>query len=271
MATCQVKSIVRFRSLAKTWNSLLQNPGFVSNHLSNTKKKKDRRLLVYHYNQVDKKFFMRKFNDQTLVSYQDYDLDLDLLTPKPSVSRFTFCVNDGLCCAYDRSTSRIGLWNPGLKEFRILPNPICFPNGKFIHLGIGWDSSSNDGEFGTSSANGVHYWAPLVIGNNVLKLLAFHIGDETFQLIDWPNDKFSESSYGGLFRLIVSRRGLITVMMRMRGFWNDVKEVLVDSVMGNLLLKELDTKESTTLDNNYRFRDLLEVFTYEETLIPIKL
>ncbi|OMO54830.1 hypothetical protein COLO4_16336 [Corchorus olitorius] len=146
-----VKSMFRFKCVAKSWPSLLQNPRFVSQHLIISKAKKNKQLFVYCDNHDDgsEDRVLRLFFEPTHVSSQD------LLPQKPQhlrIYRSRFTVSDGLVCVYDLFTTRMTLWNPATREFRILPGYISrnirrteiVRNGILPVLGSGWDSSSND-------------------------------------------------------------------------------------------------------------------------------
>ncbi|XP_022764574.1 putative F-box protein At1g32420 [Durio zibethinus] len=139
-----VKSILRFKCVAKTWCDLFQNPSFVSQHLSISKKNK--RLLVYYHDDNNDNIVMRLFVYQTLVSY--HDLHQQLPSHIADLYVLTFCVYNGLFCLCDHKNSRITLWNPATREFKILPE--CNQNippkvETYIHiLGFGLDPLSND-------------------------------------------------------------------------------------------------------------------------------
>ncbi|XVF23720.1 hypothetical protein REPUB_Repub13aG0064000 [Reevesia pubescens] len=138
-----VMSIVRFKCVSKTWCRLFQNPTFVSQHLS-LSKKNNYLLVVYH--EEDNKAVMRLFGYQTFVSYHDLRQQFP--------NRFTnvyisFCVYNGVFCLLPhRINSLVTLWNPATREFRILPE--CNQNipskiRNCLHvLGFGLDPLSND-------------------------------------------------------------------------------------------------------------------------------
>ncbi|XP_022764301.1 putative F-box protein At3g16210, partial [Durio zibethinus] len=134
----------RFKCVAKTWCDLFQNPTFVSQHLSISKKNK--RLLVYYHDDNNDNIFLRLFVDQNLVSY-DY-LHQQLASHIPDLYVFELRVDNGLICLCDEYNSRITLWNPTIREFRILPdcNPNIPPKAETCThiLGFGLEPLSND-------------------------------------------------------------------------------------------------------------------------------
>ncbi|XP_022765329.1 putative F-box protein At1g32420 [Durio zibethinus] len=139
-----VKSILRFKCVAKTWCDLFQNPSFVSQHLSISKKNK--RLLLYYHDDNNDNILMRLFVDQNLVSY--HDLHQQLPSHIADLYVFELRVDNGLICLCDEVNCRITLWNPATREFRILPD--CYPdmslkgNSSTDILGFGLDPLSND-------------------------------------------------------------------------------------------------------------------------------
>ncbi|XVF23689.1 hypothetical protein REPUB_Repub13aG0061100 [Reevesia pubescens] len=140
-----VKSIIRFKCVSKTWFHLFSNPSFVSQHLS-ISKKNNKRLIVYYPVENHENFAMRIFVDQNLVSH--LDLRQQLPAHFPDLYYFDMCVDNGLVCLCDRDESRITLWNPAAREFKILPQ--CNQNippkvNTYGHLlGFGLDPLSND-------------------------------------------------------------------------------------------------------------------------------
>ncbi|XVF82963.1 hypothetical protein PTKIN_Ptkin16aG0094400 [Pterospermum kingtungense] len=115
-----VKSITRFKPVAKTWNQLLQNPSFVFQHFSNSRKNK-RRLLVhnYYYDNEHRVNVMRLFADEALVSY--HDLHQQLHSPFAALNDFhdfhyCYWVEDGLFCLLNEVKCRIALWKSSHKK-----------------------------------------------------------------------------------------------------------------------------------------------------------
>ncbi|XVF82964.1 hypothetical protein PTKIN_Ptkin16aG0094500 [Pterospermum kingtungense] len=148
-----VKSIIRFKSVANTWNKLFQNPSFVFHHHSNSRKKK-RFLVHYCYYDRDTRNIcndIRLSVDEALVSY--HDLSQQPHSPFSALNdfhafRYDYRVDHGLFCLLDDVKSRIALWNPATREYRILPQ--CNRNLPsklkiFSHnFGFGLDPLSND-------------------------------------------------------------------------------------------------------------------------------
>ncbi|KAK8671652.1 hypothetical protein V6N13_038240 [Hibiscus sabdariffa] len=141
-------------------------------------------------------------------------------------------------------------------------------------------------------ANGVYYWL------TDYKILAFHLGNEQFRLMDSPCGK----SFGRLLPVhdrisfwdtermdrgartnevwILNDEWRWTKVLkieqpsqdfkRMFGFWEDGK-VLAESVTGEFLLYDLETRDCHQLGVKTRVRgDLLQVYTYVESLVHIR-
>ncbi|XVF83299.1 hypothetical protein PTKIN_Ptkin16aG0475600 [Pterospermum kingtungense] len=143
-----VKSIVRFKCVAKSWCHLFQSPGFISQHLSVSKKNKQH-LVVYYRDRNNDNIVMRLFLDQALVSYRD-DLPRQVLPSHfSSLRSFEFCVDNGLFCLHDPGNSVLALWNPATREFKILPEctqkniPPRVKTDRHA-FGFGFDPLSND-------------------------------------------------------------------------------------------------------------------------------
>ncbi|XVF75499.1 hypothetical protein PTKIN_Ptkin13bG0192500 [Pterospermum kingtungense] len=139
-----IKSILRFKCVAKTWCILSKNPNFVSKHLS-LSKKNNYLLVEYHDRNNQDKYGMRLLDYQTLVPYHDLRHHLpNHLTDM----YFSFSVYDGLFCLLHGNTSGITLWNPATRESRVLPE--CdhdiipkLQNCQHV-VGFGLDPLSND-------------------------------------------------------------------------------------------------------------------------------
>ncbi|XVF83899.1 hypothetical protein PTKIN_Ptkin16aG0530900 [Pterospermum kingtungense] len=148
-----VKSIVRFKSVAKAWNHLFQNPNFVSQH-HGVSKKKSKHLVVYNMDILvsrtpkHKDISIRSFVDEALVSYHDLGQQLP---PHFAAMNdyFDICIDNGLFCLFDSHNSVLALWNPATREFRNLPECNLSFSRKTCsyltpNLGFGLDPCSND-------------------------------------------------------------------------------------------------------------------------------
>ncbi|XVF83903.1 hypothetical protein PTKIN_Ptkin16aG0531400 [Pterospermum kingtungense] len=146
-----VKSIIRFKSVAKTWDHMFQNPSFVSQHFSISQKKSKRLLVCNWEGDIDegiKDIVMRLFVDEALVSHHNCRQQLPPHFAAMNVF-FYICADNGMFCLLDGRSSMFTLWNPATREFRNLPecNQI-FPPKTYRYLvptlGFGLDPFSND-------------------------------------------------------------------------------------------------------------------------------
>ncbi|XVF85437.1 hypothetical protein PTKIN_Ptkin17bG0118200 [Pterospermum kingtungense] len=141
-----VKSILRFKCVAKTWCHLFQSPSFVSQHFNISKRNKH--LVVYYRNDEHDVNDMGLIvdNDQPLVCYRDLGQELSSNFPHMYVNHFL--VDNGLLCLLDLVNCRIILWNPATREFRVIPECVQFfredAYGAIPLLGFGLDPLSND-------------------------------------------------------------------------------------------------------------------------------
>ncbi|KNA08030.1 hypothetical protein SOVF_166390 [Spinacia oleracea] len=134
-----VKSIIRFKCVCKSWDSLIKTPNFIKLHLNKTLlSNSDRRLLV----------------SSPWSSLYSADPDLNRkrlsfselhhpLKPYKVATLVGSC--NGVVCISDESKNDVFLYNPLTKSRRKLPvNRIPNPNINFALLGFGYDNKNND-------------------------------------------------------------------------------------------------------------------------------
>ncbi|XVE68718.1 hypothetical protein DITRI_Ditri09bG0091700 [Diplodiscus trichospermus] len=156
------------------------------------------------------------------------------------------------------------------------------------------DNSNN------ACVNGVYYWMVFKF-LCYFKVLAFHLSNEVFQLIDWPPVPNPAESIGQLLplpdnrislwvsdsdvtdgcndiwvlnderqkRTKLFRIGPISGVQRIYGFHNkNPNKVYIESVSGHLLLYDFDTQEYKDIGiKTSRVMHLLDVHIYQESLI----
>uniref|UniRef100_A0A7N2R2N3 F-box domain-containing protein n=2 Tax=Quercus lobata TaxID=97700 RepID=A0A7N2R2N3_QUELO len=136
-----VKSLIRFRCVSKSWNSLITTPSFINSHLSYNSSNSDK-LIVRHG--VGKPYLehyklIEDNNDSSSVQIQHIDFPL-------ASSRFRLIGSvNGLLCLCE--LERYVLWNPSIRKFITLPNP-CITvksHGEIDHRSaFGFDPRTND-------------------------------------------------------------------------------------------------------------------------------
>ncbi|XP_023896227.1 F-box/kelch-repeat protein At3g23880 isoform X2 [Quercus suber] len=138
-----VKSLIRFRCVSKSWNSLIASSAFINSNL--TRSHSDSNKLIVRY--LDAKPHVERYklihedndnNDSS--SEQIQDLKLPLRSRLLSHFQLVGSAN-GLFCLYDEN--HFILWNPCIRKYITLPNPSVtgfFP----CYLVFGFDSKTND-------------------------------------------------------------------------------------------------------------------------------
>ncbi|KAK6928151.1 F-box domain [Dillenia turbinata] len=144
-----VKSLSRFKSVSKSWYSLIQKPNFIAKHLHrSTKYPQNQGLLILsqiqHFppDQCPTEILLTLFVGKTL----DFPSEVEF---PPSVDKtlgdFTLIgpCNGIFCFSSKQGT---GLWNPSIKEFRLLPQSCTVDELKYpvSQVGFGFDSKDND-------------------------------------------------------------------------------------------------------------------------------
>ncbi|GJX88014.1 F-box/kelch-repeat protein-like protein [Tanacetum coccineum] len=167
------KSLMRFRSLSKSWCSHIQSTDFISRHALRSRKKtpkilirhaffdvkEDKRILVY----VDGKPELWKHKDDMytlhsedqFVSSNPEWLDLSLPAVKFPRNMSDTAMGDtyigdivgscnGIMCLYYYFNRTISLWNPSIRRVTTLPPAPDHSGRGAILVGIGFDQSIDD-------------------------------------------------------------------------------------------------------------------------------
>lgn len=143
-----VKSLMRFRTVCKSWNCLVQSPAaFISKHLENHTNSSTveniSQLLVCHRDNLTNKRLVSLFTNDKESITQDLSPFFD---NKFGHIRLIGPCN-GIVCLYG-FTDDIALWNPSIREFRTLPVSLIPrpPDAKILggDLAFGFDSKTND-------------------------------------------------------------------------------------------------------------------------------
>ncbi|KAL2938992.1 hypothetical protein RDABS01_022441 [Bienertia sinuspersici] len=123
-----VKDLLQFKSVCKSWYSIISSPNFITKHLKN-----------YYYNPNND-----SWKDCLLVQYyvthaelQLYELFVDetrrvlaneVLYSMPMYSSYVYGPCDGIYYVYQYDSNGRALWNPAINEFRTLPRIISKPH-----------------------------------------------------------------------------------------------------------------------------------------------
>nr|POF27129.1 f-box/kelch-repeat protein [Quercus suber] len=140
-----VKSLIRFRCVSKSWNSLITSPAFINSNL--TQSHSDSNKLIVRYLdaalRVERYKLIHEDNDNNdSSSEQIQDLEFPLRSSSRDYFRLVgsanglFCLHEGNCFI---------LWNPCIRKFITLPNPSVtglFPC--YLTLAFGFDLRTDD-------------------------------------------------------------------------------------------------------------------------------
>ncbi|KAF9600498.1 hypothetical protein IFM89_009947 [Coptis chinensis] len=151
-----VASLLRFKSVCKSWCSLIESSPFITQHLAILKDNNnndDHQLIILDPSQCDDtpcyslRFSLLSGTGDNYKVPKVLDLphhfDNALESPKIIAS----C--NGIICLQPDLSQNVSLWNPALREFRILPKPSVPPelvpdSGLGFYFGFGYDAKTND-------------------------------------------------------------------------------------------------------------------------------
>uniref|UniRef100_A0A7C9DLX3 Uncharacterized protein n=1 Tax=Opuntia streptacantha TaxID=393608 RepID=A0A7C9DLX3_OPUST len=130
-----VKSLLRYKSLSKQWNSIISSPQFTQLHLSHSSSQ-IRYLLIDAQGNLhihDNDDGLRRFEGQIQT-----DFNARVTEPVGSCN--------GLVCSAQgvRGSDYYFIWNPSTAQFRKIPSPCNIPNDSMIFRGFGYVSSIDD-------------------------------------------------------------------------------------------------------------------------------
>uniref|UniRef100_A0A5B7BZG2 F-box domain-containing protein n=1 Tax=Davidia involucrata TaxID=16924 RepID=A0A5B7BZG2_DAVIN len=142
-----VNALIRFRSVCKSWRSIISSPNFITTHFNNNNSVCSGSSLLY-----------------TVVSSQIQIFDNNTFDKISEVELPSDCQNDyrrivgscnGLLCieilSYQCSHPfkyALYLWNPSIRKLKTLPNSCfsyqCLDEKTSVELGLGFDCHTND-------------------------------------------------------------------------------------------------------------------------------
>ncbi|GKC35814.1 F-box/kelch-repeat protein-like protein [Tanacetum coccineum] len=143
------KSLLRFRSLSKSWCSHIQSPDFIHRHALRSRKKTPK-ILIRHSTLCDRKYIdmYTIHSEDQFVSSNPVWLDVSIPAvkfPKGMGNRLIGKIVgscNGVLCLFHYNKNTISLWNPSIRHVTTLPSA---PNHHRASLvGIGFDPSIDD-------------------------------------------------------------------------------------------------------------------------------
>ncbi|KAL4379633.1 hypothetical protein GQ457_02G032580 [Hibiscus cannabinus] len=203
LSKLSVKSVVKCRSVCKSWNTLISDPSFISAHLQASLSNNTPFLLIG----------CEKHSRETLSLHHDNDgFDKFKQLPFPPFGNVTdFPVIgscNGLICVqldyYDYDLDFV-LWNPSIQKYISLPQAnIC--EVEYFNVGFGFDSKTNDYKLLILGVDKDGYQKRNNGGHSHV-ILGFDLSAEVFSVINLPQSltgfspfdlsvmKYGESSF----------------------------------------------------------------------------
>ncbi|KAL7161737.1 hypothetical protein ACSBR2_042249 [Camellia fascicularis] len=143
------KSLIKFRSVSKSWNSLITSPNFINTHLthsltSNTYINSYDNLPLMIVTQYDSTFYNETENCKLFLDSEDsFDEYKALEFPiKSYYNHFFWAIEyaKGLFCLFKKD--RFFLWNPSIRKSMAMPKPMIKTPARYH--GFGFDPRTND-------------------------------------------------------------------------------------------------------------------------------
>ncbi|CAL5442262.1 unnamed protein product [Camellia sinensis] len=138
------KTLIQFRSVSKSWYSLITNPNFINTHLSfsltsNTYKSSYDNLLMIVRQCLCDLHTRTEHCTLYIDSNESFEVYKRFVIPIKSCHLITFGYAKGLFCFFEQD--RFLLWNPSIRKFMAMAKPTI--KTSFNH-GFGFDPQNND-------------------------------------------------------------------------------------------------------------------------------
>ncbi|XP_060206774.1 F-box protein CPR1-like isoform X2 [Lycium barbarum] len=136
-----VKSLLKFRSVSKSWLALISSPQFINTHLSLSKNKEDTHHILISGSSGAKRIFKECSISSLFYDSVTQVLDLDF----PIENRIDFTVScNGLIFLADYIKYSL-LWNPTTRKHKNLPDfKPRFKKNYYVIYGFGYDEFRDD-------------------------------------------------------------------------------------------------------------------------------
>ncbi|GMI79455.1 CONSTITUTIVE EXPRESSER OF PR GENES 1, CONSTITUTIVE EXPRESSER OF PR GENES 30 [Hibiscus trionum] len=135
-----VKSLLRFRSVCKSWNTLISHPSFISAHLQASLSNNNTPFLLLKYRKNGKYGYFLHYDIDGFEEFKQ--LQFSPFRHAAVYSVVGSC--NGLICVllYDMN---FVLWNPSIQKYISFPKPsITYVSSYKFGFGFGFDSRTND-------------------------------------------------------------------------------------------------------------------------------
>ncbi|CAA0816129.1 F-box/kelch-repeat protein [Striga hermonthica] len=145
------KTLIKFRCVSKTWNSLISSPYFISAHTQ--------RQILFSKPQAILRRYLRPLQTELYSLHREFDCEdlkeqgTEIEYPFRNLTRFYFRIVgscNGVLCLSDDLFGRPGpilLWNPSIKRKLVLPDSDNAGDQPYSHvrvLGFGYDPMHDD-------------------------------------------------------------------------------------------------------------------------------
>ncbi|CAL5442266.1 unnamed protein product [Camellia sinensis] len=295
------KSLIKFRSVSKSWNSLITSPNFINTHLTHSLTSNS---YINSYDNLPLMIVRQcvsipprrtehyKLCIDTEDSFDEYkDLEIPI---KTRCLHFFHAIGyaKGLFCLFEQD--RFFLWSPSIRKSMAIPKPTI--KASFHRYGFGFDPRNNDykvhgrnsspveittGGF-TSYLEGAVHFAAIMWNSNDPLILSFDLSDEVFQTMMLPNgmvgvstEEMWTSVFGGLLSLLCYEDAAPNQYVDLSG---GITEVLGMRNNGHVLLEAKTTWDwvlSSYDPSNHQIKNLgihvtgyhFVVDTFEENLV----
>ena len=137
----------------KSWCALIQSPTFIAQHLHPSSQSNNACLLVKHQDYITKKNMLSLIPNACNHHHGELDMSVNLGLPffnedVQSLRVKSACIN-GIVCLYGGVCNiDIVLWNPAMREFKVVPScPTDYPpyaDYSVEGLGFGYNAKTKD-------------------------------------------------------------------------------------------------------------------------------
>nr|XP_017255538.1 PREDICTED: putative F-box protein At1g32420 [Daucus carota subsp. sativus] len=142
LARVPVKSLLRFKSVSKTWLSLINHPAFLKSQLLHTLETNQTLILSRFKRYEENRFLLLDTDSRTALVDLNFPYSRDEFSYVPT-SSLVGSANGIVCVAVDfvDLTTRLYLWNPATRHSKVIPT---FRDVRNDALGFGYDPVDRD-------------------------------------------------------------------------------------------------------------------------------